>query len=101
MGLFDRTGRAEAPQPSVVDAEDIGGRLGVVTVRCAEGPTEQTLDQLRTCRARGIVDLTVILDRDGPGDGVDPEIVELIEVEMLDLLAKHGWTAEHVTVVSG
>ena len=103
MGLFDRTRRAKEPlylqsyqQALVTGADTPEAGPDAVTVRCTEGPTPETVGQLLACQARGIVDLTLVLD----GDGVpDPEIVELIETEMLDLAEQHGWTAEHVTIV--
>ena len=66
-----------------------------VVVSATDGPLPETVDTLKTLQAQGATSVDVVIDNTGLVD--DPEILELIEIEMRDLAAQHGLTVHSVT----
>jgi elongation factor Tu len=72
---------------------------GILVVSAPDGPQEQTREHLILAREVGIPSLVVFMNK---MDAVpDPELAELVEVEIRDLLSQYGFPGDKVPVVKG
>ncbi|MCL1838104.1 MAG: hypothetical protein FWG47_02150 [Propionibacteriaceae bacterium] len=71
---------------------------GVVTVRYADGPMQDTLEQLEMCKQQGLMEVTVVFDYEGESV-VDGDLCLLVEMEMRELLDKYGFDGQNATVI--
>src|SRR6202035_5207872 len=70
------------------------GRILVVSAQ--DGVMPQTTEHVLLARQVGVEHLVVALNK---ADGADPELLDLIELEVRELLTAHGYPGESVPVV--
>jgi len=72
---------------------------GILVVSAPDGPQEQTREHLILAREVGIPNLVVFLNKMDVAK--DPDLVELVELEVRDLMKAYGFPGDSVTVVKG
>jgi len=60
-----------------------------VVVSATDGPLPQTVDQLKLLKTQGATSVDVVITN---SEGVDPELLELVELEVRDLAGQNGLT---------
>ena len=80
------------PGPARTD----GGRLGVPA---AAGPVPQTREPIRLARQVGVPSIVVFLNKVDMVD--DPELLDLVEMEVRDLLTKYEFPGDSIPIVKG
>jgi elongation factor Tu len=72
---------------------------GILVVSAPDGPQEQTREHLILAREVGIPSLVVFMNK---MDNVsDPELAELVEVEIRDLISQYGFPGNDIPIVKG
>jgi len=72
---------------------------GILVVSGPDGPQEQTREHLILAREVGIPQLVVFMNKMDVAK--DPELVELVEMEIRELLTTYGFKGEKATIVKG
>eukprot|EP01114_Cavostelium_apophysatum_P018362 TRINITY_DN566_c0_g1_i1.p1 TRINITY_DN566_c0_g1~~TRINITY_DN566_c0_g1_i1.p1 ORF type:complete len:448 (+),score=132.87 TRINITY_DN566_c0_g1_i1:48-1391(+) len=72
---------------------------GILVVSAPDGPQEQTREHLILAREVGIPSLVVYMNKIDVA--TDPELVELVEAEIRDLMTKYGFQGDTVQVIKG
>ncbi|CAH1797261.1 unnamed protein product [Owenia fusiformis] len=70
----------------------------ILVVSATDGTMPQTREHLLLSKQIGIENIVVYLNK---ADLADPELIELVEMEVRDLLAEYGFDSENTPVVSG
>eukprot|EP01133_Synstelium_polycarpum_P012167 gene12167-14241_t len=70
----------------------------ILVVSAPDGPQEQTREHVILSREVGIPSIVVFLNK---MDNADPDIVEIVEMEVRDLLQKYGFDGENTPFVKG
>ncbi|MEQ9503062.1 MAG: elongation factor Tu [Deltaproteobacteria bacterium] len=83
---IDCPGHADYVKNMITGASQMDG--AVLLVDGAQGPQPQTEEHLLLARQVGVEHLVVFVNK---VDIADPELLELVELEVRDLLAKHGF----------
>jgi len=96
-GHVDCPGHADYVKNMITGAAQMDGAILVVSA--ADGPMPQTREHVLLARQVGVPRLVVFLNKVDLVD--DPELVDLVEMEIRDLLAKYGFDAENTPVVRG
>ena len=82
------------------DAIDSHSRSGaIIVVSATDGQMPQTREHLLLARQVGIKKLVVFINKVDQVD--DPEMLELVEMEMRDLLSTYGFDGENTPITSG
>jgi elongation factor Tu len=71
----------------------------VLVVAADEGPMPQTREQLLIARQSGVSRVVVFLNKTDAVD--DPELIELVEMEVRGLLHRYGFPGDDAPVVCG
>jgi elongation factor Tu len=71
----------------------------ILVVAASEGPMPQTREHILLARQVGVPAIVVYLNKVDMVD--DPELVELVELEVRDLLTKYGFPGDKVPVIRG
>lgn len=71
----------------------------IIVVSATDGQMPQTREHLLLARQVGIKDLVVFINKIDAID--DPEMLELVEMEMRDLLTQYGFDGENTPIVMG
>jgi elongation factor Tu len=71
----------------------------IIVVSATDGQMPQTREHLLLARQVGIKKLLVFINKVDQVD--DPEMLELVEMEMRDLLSQYGYDGEHTPIVMG
>jgi elongation factor Tu len=82
----DMPGHADYVKNMITGAAQIDGAILVVSA--ADGPMPQTREHVLLARQVGVPSMLVFLNK---MDLADPELVDLVEEEIRDLLAKYGY----------
>ena len=90
----DMPGHADYVKNMITGAAQIDGAILVVSA--LDGVMPQTREHLLLARQVGIEHVVVALTK---ADAADPELIELVELEVRDLLGSHGYAAAEVPVV--
>ena len=90
----DMPGHADYVKNMITGAAQIDGAILVVSA--VDGVMPQTREHLLLARQVGIEHVVVALTK---ADAADPELTELVELEVRDLLGGHGYAAAEVPVV--
>jgi elongation factor Tu len=90
----DMPGHADYVKNMITGAAQIDG--AVLVVSALDGVMPQTREHLLLARQVGIKHVVVALTK---ADAADPELAELVELEVRDLLSSHGYPAAQVPVV--
>ena len=94
---IDCPGHADYIKNMITGAAQMDG--AVLLVSAAAGPMPQTREHVLLARQVGVPHLVVFVNKCDLVD--DPELIELVEMELRDLLTQHGFDGESVVFVRG
>ena len=90
----DMPGHADYVKNMITGAAQLDGAILVVSAQ--DGVMPQTTEHVLLARQVGVEHLVVALNK---ADGADPELLDLIELEVRELLTEHGYPGQQVPVV--
>jgi elongation factor Tu len=93
----DCPGHADYVKNMVTGAAQMDGAILVVSA--ADGPMPQTREHILLARQVGVPFIIVYLNKVDMVD--DPELLDLVELEVRDLLKKYGFPGDQVPVIRG
>ncbi len=93
----DCPGHADYVKNMITGAAQMDGAILVVSA--ADGPMPQTREHILLARQVGVPYIVVYLNKVDMVD--DPELLDLVEVEVRELLTKYGYPGEEVPVLRG
>ncbi len=93
----DCPGHADYVKNMITGAAQMDGAILVVSA--SDGPMPQTREHILLARQVGVPKIVVFLNKVDLVD--DPELLDLIEVEVRDLLTKYGFPGDETPVVRG
>ena len=93
----DCPGHADYVKNMITGAAQMDG--AILVVDAAQGPMPQTREHVLLARQVNVPALVVFLNKADLVD--DPELVELVEMEVRDLLSKYDYPGEDVPVIIG
>jgi len=94
---IDCPGHADFIKNMITGAAQMDGAILVVSA--ADGPMPQTREHILLARQVGVPALVVFLNKIDLVD--DPELLELVELEIRELLTKYGYPGDEVPIVRG
>ena len=94
---IDCPGHADYIKNMITGAAQMDGAILVVAAN--DGPMPQTREHLLLARQVNVPHIVVFLNKVDTVD--DPELLELVEVEMRDLLSKYGFPGDAIPIVRG
>ncbi|WP_101789725.1 elongation factor Tu [Nonomuraea indica] len=92
----DMPGHADYVKNMITGAAQLDGAILVVSAQ--DGIMPQTREHVLLARRVGVEHLVVAVNK---ADGADPELIDLIELELQELLAEHGYHDIPMVRVSG
>ena len=92
---IDMPGHADFVKNMITGAAQVDGAILVVSA--ADGPMPQTREHVVLARQVGVQHLVVALNK---ADVADPELLELVEMELRELLSEHGYPGDTVPMVA-
>ncbi len=92
----DCPGHADYVKNMITGAAQMDGAILVVSA--ADGPMPQTREHILLARQVGVPALVVFLNK---MDLADPELVELVELEVRDLLSSYQFPGDDIPIVHG
>ncbi|MFS8613946.1 elongation factor Tu [Limnochorda sp.] len=93
----DCPGHADYVKNMITGAAQMDGAILVVSA--ADGPMPQTREHILLARQVGVPAIVVFLNKADMVD--DPELMELVEVEVRDLLNEYEFPGDEIPVISG
>src|SRR5208282_6088590 len=93
----DCPGHADYVKNMITGAAQMDGAILVVSA--ADGPMPQTREHILLSRQVGVPYLIVFLNKVDMVD--DPELLELVELEVRELLVKYGFPGNEIPIVKG
>ena len=93
----DCPGHADYIKNMITGAAQMDG--AVLVVSAADGPMPQTREHILLARQVNVPSIVVFLNKVDMLD--DPELLELVEIEVRDLLSKYEFPGEEIPVVAG
>ncbi|MFP4071408.1 MAG: elongation factor Tu [Desulfovibrionales bacterium] len=93
----DCPGHADYIKNMITGAAQMDG--AILVVAATDGPMPQTREHILLARQVGVPSLVVFLNKVDLVD--DPELLELVELEVRELLSKYGFPGDDIPVVSG
>jgi elongation factor Tu len=93
----DCPGHADYVKNMITGAAQMDGAILVVSA--ADGPMPQTREHILLARQVGVPAIVVYLNKVDMVD--DPELLELVELEVRELLSKYGFPGDEVPIVKG
>jgi len=94
---IDAPGHADYIKNMITGAAQMDG--AVLVVAASDGPMPQTREHILLARQVGVPALIVFLNKIDASD--DPELVDLVEVEIRELLTKYGYDGEKAPIIRG
>src|SRR5262245_47637752 len=94
---IDCPGHADFIKNMITGAAQMDGAILVVSA--ADGPMPQTREHILLARQVGVPRIVVLLNKVDLVD--DPELLELVELEIRELLTTHGFPGDDVPLVRG
>src|SRR5437868_1590092 len=94
---IDCPGHADFIKNMITGAAQMDGAILVVSA--ADGPMPQTREHILLARQVGVPSLVVYMNKIDMVD--DPELIELVELEMRELLSSYGFPGDDIPVVKG
>jgi len=94
---IDCPGHADYIKNMITGAAQMDGAILVVSA--ADGPMPQTREHILLARQVGVPALVVFLNKIDLVD--DPELLELVELELRDLLKHYGFPGDDVPIIKG
>jgi elongation factor Tu len=96
-GHVDCPGHADYVKNMITGAAQMDGAILVVSA--ADGPMPQTREHILLARQVGVPALVVFLNKVDMVD--DPELLELVEMEVRELLSSYGFPGDDTPVIKG
>src|SRR6185369_5668836 len=93
----DCPGHADYVKNMITGAAQMDGAILVVSA--ADGPMPQTREHILLARQVGVPYMVVFLNKADLVD--DPELLELVELEVRDLLKKYGYPGDETPIIRG
>ena len=93
----DCPGHADYVKNMITGAAQMDGAILVVSA--ADGPMPQTREHILLARQVGVKYIVVYLNKCDMVD--DPELLELVEMEVRDLLSEYGFPGDEIPIVKG
>lgn len=93
----DCPGHADYVKNMITGAAQMDG--GILVVSAADGPMPQTREHILLAKNVNVPSLVVFLNKVDMVD--DPEMVEMVEAEIRDLLSEYGFPGDDIPVVQG
>jgi elongation factor Tu len=93
----DCPGHADYVKNMITGAAQMDG--GILVVSAADGPMPQTREHILLARQVGVPALVVFMNKVDMVD--DPEILELVELEIRELLSKYDFPGDDIPIVKG
>ena len=93
----DYPGHADYVKNMITGAAQMDGAILVVSA--ADGPMPQTRDQILLARLVGVPAIVVFLNKADQVD--DPELLELVEMEVRELLSSYDFPGDDIPVITG
>src|SRR6266542_1391222 len=93
----DCPGHADYIKNMITGAAQMDGAILVVSA--ADGPMPQTREHLLLARQVGVPSLVVYMNKTDMVD--DPELLELVEMEVRELLSSYGFPGDDIPVIQG
>ncbi len=93
----DCPGHADYVKNMITGAAQMDGAILVVSA--ADGPMPQTREHILLARQVGVKYIVVFLNKCDMVD--DPELLELVEMEVRDLLSSYGFPGDEIPIVKG
>ena len=93
----DCPGHADYVKNMITGAAQMDGAILVVSA--ADGPMPQTREHILLARQVGVPSLVVYLNKVDQVD--DPEILELVEMELRELLSKYDFPGDDIPIIPG
>jgi len=93
----DCPGHADYIKNMITGAAQMDG--AILVVAATDGPMPQTREHILLARQVGVPNLVVFLNKVDLVD--DPELLELVELEVRELLSKYGYPGDDIPVVQG
>jgi elongation factor Tu len=93
----DCPGHADYIKNMITGAAQMDGAILVVSA--ADGPMPQTREHILLARQVGVPYIVVFLNKADLVD--DPELLELVELEVRDLLSKYEFPGDDIPIISG
>ncbi len=95
--LIDCPGHADYIKNMITGAAQMDGAILVVSA--ADGPMPQTREHILLARQVGLPSLVVFLNKTDQVD--DPEMIDLVESELRELLKKYKFPGDEIPIVRG
>jgi elongation factor Tu len=92
----DCPGHADYVKNMITGAAQMDGAILVVSA--ADGPMPQTREHILLARQVGVPALVVFLNK---MDLADPDLVELVEMEVRELLSKYEFDGDNIPIIKG
>ena len=93
----DCPGHADYVKNMITGAAQMDGAILVVSA--ADGPMPQTREHILLARQVGVPAIVVYLNKSDQVD--DPELIELVEMEVRDLLTEYDYPGDEVPIIVG
>jgi elongation factor Tu len=93
----DCPGHADYVKNMITGAAQMDG--GILVVSAADGPMPQTREHILLARQVGVPSLVVFLNKCDMVD--DPELLELVELELRELLSSYDFPGDDIPIVRG
>lgn len=94
---IDAPGHADYVKNMITGAAQMDG--AIIVVSAADGPMPQTREHILLARQVGVPKIAVFLNKEDQVD--DPELIELVEMEVRDLLSEYEYDGDEAPVVVG
>lgn len=93
----DCPGHADYIKNMITGAAQMDG--GILVIAATDGPMAQTREHILLARQVGVPALVVFLNKVDQVD--DPELIELVEMEIRDLLNKYEFPGDKIPIIKG
>ncbi|PCI01508.1 MAG: elongation factor Tu [Alphaproteobacteria bacterium] len=93
----DCPGHADYVKNMITGAAQMDG--GILVVNAADGPMPQTREHILLARQVGVPALVVFMNKVDQVD--DPELLELVEMEIRELLTSYEFPGDDIPIISG
>src|SRR5690349_22683525 len=93
----DCPGHADYVKNMITGAAQMDG--GILVVSATDGPMPQTREHILLARQVGVPQLVVFMNKVDLVD--DPEILELVELEIRELLSSYDFDGDNIPVIAG
>ena len=93
----DCPGHADYVKNMITGAAQMDGAILIVSA--ADGPMPQTREHILLARQVGVPKMVVFLNKEGQVD--DPELIELVEMEVREMLSEYDFDGDNTPIVVG